>query len=73
MSVLCFLLTVFLFLTTGGAGVNALELNIAVTSGSSGILPCVYDKQYKENRKYLCWGGFWITCSILAYAGQRGK
>jgi len=80
MSVLCFL---HLFLTTGGAGVNALELNIAgvnalelniaVKSGSSGILPCVYDKQYKENRKYLCWGGFWITCSILAYAGQRGK
>jgi len=73
MSVLCFLLTVSLFLTTGGAGVNALELNIAVKSGSSGILPCVYDKQYKENRKYLCKGQFRSTCLILAYAGNKGK
>ncbi|XP_056127587.1 polymeric immunoglobulin receptor-like isoform X1 [Rhinichthys klamathensis goyatoka] len=58
---------------SGGAGVNALELNIAVKSGSSGILPCVYDKQHKENRKYLCWGTPWSSCRILAYAGQTGK
>ncbi|XDV28188.1 hypothetical protein PO909_031540 [Leuciscus waleckii] len=56
-----------------GARVNTLKLNIAVKSGSSGIIPCVYDKQHKENRKYLCWGRDWGTCSILAYSGETGK
>ncbi|XP_039531988.1 polymeric immunoglobulin receptor-like isoform X2 [Pimephales promelas] len=62
-----------LLYSSGVAGVNALELNIAVKSGSSVILPCVYDKQYKENRKYLCKGQFWSACLILAYAGNKGK
>ncbi|XP_039531991.1 CMRF35-like molecule 1 [Pimephales promelas] len=62
-----------LLYVSGVAGVNALELNIAVKSGSSVILPCVYDKQYKENRKYLCKGQFRSTCLILAYAGQTGR
>ncbi|XDV28232.1 hypothetical protein PO909_031580 [Leuciscus waleckii] len=61
-----------LFLSTGGARVNTLELNIAVKSGSSGIIPCVYDKQHKENHKYLCQGTYWTSCRILAYAGKTG-
>lgn len=63
-----------LFLSTAGAEVNALKLNIAVKSGSSCIIPCVYDKQHKGNRKYLCQGTYWSTCRILAYAtGKTGK
>ncbi|XDV28199.1 hypothetical protein PO909_031551 [Leuciscus waleckii] len=67
------ILSGILLYISGGARVNTLELNIAVKSGSSGIIPCVYDKQHKENRKYLCWGGNWISCRILAYAGETGK
>ncbi|XDV28190.1 hypothetical protein PO909_031542 [Leuciscus waleckii] len=62
-----------LFLSTGGARVNTLKLNIAVKSGSSGIIPCVYDKQHQENRKYLCQGTYWSSCYILAYAGETGN
>ncbi|XP_048019653.1 polymeric immunoglobulin receptor-like 3.9 [Megalobrama amblycephala] len=55
------------------SGVNRLKLNIAVKSGSSGIIPCVYDKQHKENRKYLCEGTVWSSCRILVYANATGK
>ncbi|CAM4587152.1 unnamed protein product [Leuciscus chuanchicus] len=67
------ILSGILLYISGGARVNTLKLNIAVKSGSSGIIPCVYDKQHKENRKYLCWGGIWSSCRILAYAGKTGK
>ncbi|XP_073704642.1 polymeric immunoglobulin receptor-like [Garra rufa] len=53
------------------AGLNA--LNIAVKSGSPGIIPCVYDKQRKENRKFWCQGYTWGICDILAYANETGK
>ncbi|XP_048020287.1 polymeric immunoglobulin receptor-like isoform X4 [Megalobrama amblycephala] len=62
------ILSGILLYISGAAGVN-----IAVKSGSSGIIPCVYDKQYKENRKYLCKGTVWSSCRILAYANETGK
>ncbi|XP_051716923.1 polymeric immunoglobulin receptor-like [Ctenopharyngodon idella] len=62
-----------ILLYISGAAVHTLKLNIAVKSGSSGIIPCVYDKQYKENRKYLCKGLVWSSCRILAYANETGK
>lgn len=69
---LCFMFSPLrFFLSTGAARVNTLKLNIAVKSGSSGIIPCVYDKQHKENHKYLCWGRIWSSCHI--YAGKTGK
>ncbi|KAL1281010.1 hypothetical protein QQF64_015610 [Cirrhinus molitorella] len=56
------------------AGINALNVvNIEVKSGSPGIIPCLYDKQYKENRKYWCQGFYWGTCRILAYVNETGK
>ncbi|XP_067218701.1 polymeric immunoglobulin receptor-like [Chanodichthys erythropterus] len=67
------ILSGILLYISGAAGVNRLKLNIAVKSGSSGIIPCVYDKQHKENRKYLCKGTVWSSCSILAYANETGK
>ncbi|KAL0153713.1 hypothetical protein M9458_050991, partial [Cirrhinus mrigala] len=54
-----------------GAGIE--KMKIGVKSGSPGIIPCLYDKKYKENRKYWCNGKFWAYCSILAYANETGK
>ncbi|XP_067309554.1 uncharacterized protein [Pseudorasbora parva] len=67
------ILSGILLYISGGAGVYTLELNIAVKSGSPGIMPCVYDKKYKAQRKYWCWGTFWRSCSMLAYANESGK
>ncbi|XP_051729941.1 CMRF35-like molecule 1 [Ctenopharyngodon idella] len=67
------ILSGILLYISGAAGVHTLKLNIAVKSGSSGIIPCVYDKQYNENRKYLCKGPVWSSCLILAYANETGK
>ena len=71
---LCFMFSpIRLFLSTGAARVNTLKLNIAVKSGSSGIIPCVYDKQHKVNHKFFCQGRYWVICSILAFgAGKTG-
>uniref|UniRef100_A0A673L5J3 Si:ch211-215e19.6 n=1 Tax=Sinocyclocheilus rhinocerous TaxID=307959 RepID=A0A673L5J3_9TELE len=48
-------------------------MNIRVKSGSPGIIPCLYDKKHKENRKYWCKGSHLVSCSILAYANETGK
>ncbi|XP_058614025.1 polymeric immunoglobulin receptor-like [Onychostoma macrolepis] len=53
------------------AGINALD--IGVKSGSPGIIPCLYDKKHKENRKYWCEGSHWVSCSILRYTNETGK
>ncbi|XP_048019902.1 polymeric immunoglobulin receptor-like [Megalobrama amblycephala] len=62
------ILSGILLYISGAAGVN-----ITVKSGSSGIIPCVYEKQHKENRKYLCKGTHWDACHILAYSNEMGK
>ncbi|KAL1247002.1 hypothetical protein QQF64_034488 [Cirrhinus molitorella] len=58
---------------TGDAGINT--LNIGVKSGSPGIIPCLYDKIYEENRKYwLQWknlqisdsGYYWCAVEIVS-------
>lgn len=67
---LCFMFSPLRFLSTGAARVNTLKLNIAVKSGSSGIIPCVYDKQHKENHKYLCWGG---DLELLPYICRKDR
>ncbi len=41
-------------------------------SGSPGIIPCLYDKKHKENRKYWCKGSHWVSCS-MTYANETGK
>ncbi|XP_073704640.1 polymeric immunoglobulin receptor-like [Garra rufa] len=56
---------------TGEAGIE--KINIGVKSGSPGIIPCLYDKEHKENRKYWCKGSVWSSCSILARANETGK
>ncbi|XP_056325687.1 CMRF35-like molecule 9 [Danio aesculapii] len=48
------------------------NLNIAVKSGSPGVIPCQYEEIYIENRKYWCQGSVWSFCSILAYANETG-
>nr|XP_002660995.5 polymeric immunoglobulin receptor-like [Danio rerio] len=53
-----------------GDGVWINKLNIGVKSGSPGIIPCLYDEQYKEHQKFWCWGTFFSTCSILAYVNE---
>ncbi|XP_048020290.1 polymeric immunoglobulin receptor-like [Megalobrama amblycephala] len=67
------ILSGILLYISGAAGFNTLKLNITVKYRSSGIIPCVYDKQHKENRKYLCEGTHWVTCRILAYANETGQ
>ncbi|XP_073787218.1 uncharacterized protein isoform X2 [Danio rerio] len=50
------------------------KLNIGVKSGSPGIIPCQYEKQYQENHKYWCQGTLWISCTILAFGnGPKSK
>ncbi|XP_016119953.1 CMRF35-like molecule 1, partial [Sinocyclocheilus grahami] len=56
---------------TDGAGIQT--MNIRVKSRSPGIIPCLYDKKHKENRKYWCKGSHLVSCSILAYANETGK
>ncbi|XP_026109992.1 CMRF35-like molecule 5 [Carassius auratus] len=48
-------------------------MNIRVKSGSPGIIPCLYDKKHKENRKYWCKGTHWVSCQILAYTNEPGE
>ncbi|XP_052404934.1 polymeric immunoglobulin receptor isoform X1 [Carassius gibelio] len=52
---------------------EAVMNNIVVKSGSPGIIPCLYDKKHKENRKYWCQGKHWVSCKILAYANEPGE
>uniref|UniRef100_A0A8C1KEE5 Si:ch211-215e19.6 n=1 Tax=Cyprinus carpio TaxID=7962 RepID=A0A8C1KEE5_CYPCA len=67
----CLHFSLHLILSADGAGIQ--KMNIGVKSGSPGIMPCLYDKKHKENRKYWCQGSLWFSCSILAYANKSGK
>nr|NP_001293028.1 polymeric immunoglobulin receptor-like 3.9 precursor [Danio rerio]AHH83820.1 polymeric immunoglobulin receptor-like group 3-9 [Danio rerio] len=53
-----------------GDGVWINKLYIGVKSGSPGIIPCLYEEQYKEHQKYWCRGYIWSSCSILAYVNE---
>ncbi|XP_073787227.1 polymeric immunoglobulin receptor-like [Danio rerio] len=46
------------------------NLNIGVTSGSPGIIPCQYKEKHKANLKYWCWGSVLSSCSVLAYGNE---
>ncbi|XP_056325722.1 CMRF35-like molecule 9 [Danio aesculapii] len=59
------ILTVVLLHTGDGTWIN--KLNIAVKSGSLGIIPCLYEEKHKANHKYWCWGSVWSSCKTLAY------
>ncbi|XP_060722078.1 polymeric immunoglobulin receptor-like [Tachysurus vachellii] len=47
--------------------------NVAVKSGGSVTIPCLYDEKYKANSKFWCKGYHWATCSIVAYANSNGN
>ncbi|XP_026111241.1 CMRF35-like molecule 5 [Carassius auratus] len=60
---------ILLLISDAGIG----SMNIRVKSGSPGIIPCLYDKKHKENRKYWCKGTHWVSCQILAYTNEPGE
>ncbi|XP_047662058.1 CMRF35-like molecule 3 isoform X2 [Tachysurus fulvidraco] len=47
--------------------------NVAVKSGGSVTIPCLYDEKYKANSKFWCKGYIWRICSIVAYANSSGN
>ncbi|XP_047662056.1 CMRF35-like molecule 3 [Tachysurus fulvidraco] len=47
--------------------------NVAVKSGGSVTIPCLYEEKYKANSKFWCKGYYWSTCSIVAYANSSGN
>ncbi|KAK3534427.1 hypothetical protein QTP86_015226, partial [Hemibagrus guttatus] len=47
--------------------------NVAVKSGGSVTIPCLYEEQYKGNNKFWCKGYYWSSCSIVAYANSSGS
>ncbi|KAK3513477.1 hypothetical protein QTP70_015469 [Hemibagrus guttatus] len=47
--------------------------NVAVKSGGSVTIPCLYEEQYKEKPKFWCKGYYWSSCSIVAYANSSGS
>ncbi|XP_073787323.1 polymeric immunoglobulin receptor-like isoform X1 [Danio rerio] len=49
------------------------KLNIRMKSGSPGKIPCLYEAKYAENRKYLCKGFFWKSCSMMGYANDTAN
>ena len=46
---------------------------VAVTTGGSISIPCLYGQSYREHVKYLCKGYFWLTCDDMIAIRPKEK
>uniref|UniRef100_A0A3B1KB90 Ig-like domain-containing protein n=1 Tax=Astyanax mexicanus TaxID=7994 RepID=A0A3B1KB90_ASTMX len=60
-----YLKLVYNFFSAGSESMKRLQ-HLTVRRGESLTVPCLYEEEYKSNRKYWCKGGTWSSCTIVA-------